>query len=125
MLPEVIVRSGRDRTVLFPLGPGIVSEFSAIDRFADLFIIGLKLGAIIAVASIGLSLIFGVTGLVNFAHGELVTLGAVVAFFFNGSVLGPQWQIIVAAIPALVLVAGFGWFQEAALWRPLRRRGPA
>ena len=97
VLPEVVVRSGRDRTVLFPLGPGIVSEFSAIDRFADLFIIGLKLGAIIAVASIGLSLIFGVTGLVNFAHGELVTLGAVVAFFFNGSVLGPQWQIIVAA----------------------------
>ena len=33
--------------------------------------------------AVGLSLIFGTTGLTNFAHGEMVTLGAVVAFYFN------------------------------------------
>ena len=41
---------------------------------------GLKLAMIIAITSIGLSLIFGTTGLSNFAHGEMVTFGAFVAF---------------------------------------------
>ena len=40
---------------------------------------GLKLAMIIAITSIGLSLIFGTTGLSNFAHGEMVTFGAFVA----------------------------------------------
>ncbi|HEX5511985.1 MAG TPA: hypothetical protein VFX41_09745, partial [Actinomycetales bacterium] len=44
---------------------------------------GLRFGLIIALAAIGLSLIFGTTGLTNFAHGELVTFGAVAAYFFN------------------------------------------
>jgi branched-chain amino acid transport system permease protein len=84
--------------------------------------IGLKLGAIIALCAIGLSLIFGVTGLVNFAHGELVTLGAMLAFLFNASGLGPGWHLLLAAVPALLLCAGFGAAQELGIWRPLRRR---
>lgn len=123
VLPDVAVREDNDRVVIFQLGPGIAVTMSSSERLGDLFIFGLKFGAIIALTSIGLSLVFGVTKLVNFAHGELITLGAVVAFFFNGSSLGPGWHIVVAAIPAILLVAGFGWAQEARLWRPLRRRG--
>ena len=48
----------------------------------------MKLGVIIAITSIGLSLIFGTTGLVNFAHGELVTLGAVIAYVFSSAAGG-------------------------------------
>ena len=44
---------------------------------------GLKLAMIIAITSIGLSLIFGTTGLSNFAHGEMVTFGAFAAFVMN------------------------------------------
>ena len=44
---------------------------------------GIRFGLIIAMCAIGLSLIFGTTGLVNFAHGEMVTFGALVAYFFN------------------------------------------
>ena len=47
---------------------------------------GIKFGLIIAITAIGLSLIYGTTGLSNFAHGELVTLGAIVAWWMNQSV---------------------------------------
>jgi len=59
---------------------------------------------------------------VNFSHGDLVTLGAVLAFFFNAASSGPRLQILLAAIPAVILAAGFGGLQELALWRPLRKR---
>ena len=110
----------RDR---FQLGPGSVSTVSSLERFVDLLVLGLKLGAIIAISAIGLSLIYGVTGLVNFSHGEMVTLGAVIAFFFHTSVAGPEWPLLIAAIPAILLGAGLGGGQELLLWRPLRRRG--
>ena len=57
---------------------------------------GLKLATIIAITSIGLSLIFGTTGLSNFAHGEMVTFGAVIAWGFNRS--WASWTLIMAAI---------------------------
>jgi neutral amino acid transport system permease protein len=122
-LPNVTVRANQHKTARFNLGPGLVTgNASTLERLLELFVIGLKLGAIIAMASIGLSLVFGVTGLVNFAHGELVTLGAVIAYFFHLSPLGPGWPLLLAAIPAILLTAAFGWLNEAALWRPLRRR---
>lgn len=122
-LPAVNVRAGQNKTARFNLGPGLVSGVSTWTRVSGLFVIGLKLGAIIALSSIGLSLIFGVTGLVNFAHGDLVTLGAVLAFWFNAAGGGPGWHILLAAVPAVLLVAGFGGLQEHRLWRPLRNRG--
>ena len=122
-LPSVNVRDGQNKTARFNLGPGLASGVSTWSRVSSLFVVGLKLGAIIALSSIGLSLIFGVTGLVNFAHGDLVTLGAVIAFWFNAAGSGPGWHILLAAIPAVLLVAGFGGLQEHWLWRPLRMKG--
>jgi branched-chain amino acid transport system permease protein len=122
VLPEVDVREGQPKFVRFALGPGVVSKVGTWDRVGGLLIIGLKFGAIIALASIGLSLVFGVTGLVNFAHGDTVTLGAVIAFFLNASPLGPEWHVLAAAVPAVLLVALFGGAQERWLWRPMRRR---
>jgi branched-chain amino acid transport system permease protein len=122
-LPAVTVRENQNKTARFNLGPGLATNAaSTLDRLLELLVIGLKLGAIIAMASIGLSLIFGVTGLVNFAHGEMVTMGAVIAYFFHLSPLGPGWPLLVAAIPATLATAAFGWFNETGLWRPLRRR---
>ena len=81
---------------------------------------GLKLAMIIAITSIGLSLIFGTTGLSNFAHGEMVTFGAFAAFVFNTDV---GWHLIPAAFAGrrrsrVLFGAGF----ERGLWRPLRHR---
>jgi branched-chain amino acid transport system permease protein len=122
-LPAVSVRANQNKTARFNLGPGLVSGVSTWTRVSSLFVVGLKFGAIIALASIGLSLVFGVTGLVNFAHGDLVTMGAVIAFWFNAASGGPGWHILLAAIPAILLVAAFGGAQEQYLWRPLRARG--
>lgn len=122
-LGNVSVREGQNKTVRFNLGPGLTSGVTSWARVASLMVIGLKLGAVIALSSIGLSLVYGVTGLVNFAHGELLTMGAVLAFLFNASSLGPEWHVLVAAIPAILLVALFGGAQEIWLWRPLRHRG--
>jgi neutral amino acid transport system permease protein len=121
-LPNVEVKIDQAKKVLFPLGEGTVSTVSTYERVGVLFIAGLKLGAIIALSAVGLSLVFGVTGLVNFAHAEMVTLGAVAAYFFHASPVGPQWPLVVAVFPAVLVGAGFGWIQERRLWRPLRVR---
>ena len=122
VLSDINVREGQAKKVIFPLGVGSVSSVSTYDRVGALFVSGLKLGAIIALCAVGLSLVYGVTGLVNFAHAEMVTLGAVTAYFFHASALGPQWPLLIASVPAVLVGAGFGWAQEEGLWRPLRAR---
>lgn len=122
LLPDVEVSSGQAKVVRFNLGPGLSGDVGRWARVWGLFLIGLKLGAIIALSSIGLSLVFGVTGLVNFAHGDLVTLGAMLAFFFSTSPVGPGWHLLIAIVPAIIISGAFGGAQEAWLWRPLRRR---
>jgi branched-chain amino acid transport system permease protein len=81
---------------------------------------GIRFGLVIALASVGLSLIYGTTGLVNFSHGELVTFGALVAFFFNVVL---DIQLLIAAALTLVVCAAAGWGQDAWFWGVLRRRG--
>ena len=71
-------------------------------------------------AAIGLSLIFGTTGLTNFAHGELVTGGAILGYVFN---VGLGLNLIPATLIAVVVGAAFGALLDRGLWRPLRRRG--
>ncbi|TDS80182.1 branched-chain amino acid ABC transporter permease [Amnibacterium kyonggiense] len=83
---------------------------------------GLIFGLLLALASIGVSLIYGTTGLNNFAHGELVTFGALMGYVFS-AVLGLPG--FVAIIAATVLGGVFGYVQDLGLWRPLRRRGVA
>jgi neutral amino acid transport system permease protein len=113
----------RDKTVIFRLGEGGGGGGSSItlERVLQLLFGGIVLSFIIALASLGLSLIFGTTGLTNFAHGELLTLGAFTALVLNTS-LGIN-IIIAAPIAVLFSAAVFGWGQNQLLWRPLRRRG--
>jgi len=122
-LPNVAVLSGQRRSVIFALGEGSTGGVAAYARLGSLLVAGLKLGATIALAAVGLSLIYAVTRLVNFAHAELVTLGAVAAYLVHATGSGPGWPLMLAAIPAVILVAGFGGLQGRYLWRPLRKRG--
>ena len=95
---------------------------SLIDRILPRVATGLIFGLLIALAAIGVSLIYGTTGLNNFAHGELVTFGGLVGYVISGQLGLPGWLGIIAAT-----VAGgvFGWLQDAGLWKPLRKRGVA
>ncbi len=121
-LNAVEVSPGQRKTVRFALGPGAAQTVTRAERISNLAVLGFRFGAIIALSSIGLSLVYGISRLVNFAHGELVTLGAVVAFLFSASGAGPGWHLLVAILPAMLVVGAFGGVLELGLWRPLRRR---
>jgi branched-chain amino acid transport system permease protein len=89
---------------------------------------GLVFSFLLAMASLGLSMIFGTTGLTNFAHGELVTFGAVVAFGIdslpgNITVAGVNITMVTAVAVAIVASTFFGWLQDKILWKPLRKKG--
>lgn len=92
-------------------------------RLISRIVAGIQFGMIIAITAVGLSLIYGTTGLVNFSHGELVTLGAIIAWFLNApSGIGLGLPLIAAGIIAALATAGAGGAIELGLWRPLRRR---
>lgn len=89
-------------------------------EIAQALVDGLRYGLLIAMAAVGLSLVYGTTRLINFAHGELVTMGAIVAWYLES---GPTRLWLVAAVlGAAVLVGAFGALLERCLWQPLRAR---
>ncbi|WP_234998744.1 branched-chain amino acid ABC transporter permease [Demequina sp. NBRC 110057] len=102
------------------------------NRVIQQLVNGLVFGLLLALASVGLSLIYGTTGLSNFAHGEQVSLGALLCFFFTTQqpvslplipvefTIG--WPLVPSAIAAVAVAAGTGWLQDRFLWSPLRRR---
>jgi len=104
----------------FFIGEGERNEVPFIDQLIARLIYGINFGLMLGLASVGVSLVFGTTGLSNFAHGEMVTFGAVAALILGVFLEVPIW----VAIPAAVLLsAGMGWSLDAGLWRPLRKRG--
>lgn len=104
----------------FQIGVEEVKGAAFTKRFQTALISGIKFGFIIALAALGLSLIFGTTGLTNFAHGELITFGALSAYTVNQRM---GTSVIVAGAVTVVVGGLFGWAQDRALWRPLRNRG--
>jgi neutral amino acid transport system permease protein len=116
---DVTVYPGSPRTVLFGLGERERNVASKWDEAAQLTVEGIRFGLVIALAAVGLSLIYGTTGLTNFAHGEIVTFGAIITWFLNVDV---GLQLIPAAILGVVLSGVFGFVNDKGLWKPLRKR---
>lgn len=86
---------------------------------------GLTFGLLLALASIGVSLIYSTTGLNNFAHGELVSFGSFVAYVFASQLAifsSKEANGWIAIVMALILGGAFGWLQDFGLWKPLRKR---
>ncbi|MDF1478362.1 branched-chain amino acid ABC transporter permease [Leifsonia sp. H3M29-4] len=113
------VGPGGRATVNFFIGEGERNVTSFADQLIQRTITGLRFGLMLALAAVGLSLVYGTTGLSNFAHGEMVTLGAVLTFALSRLA---GWPIYVAIPVAIVLCAVFGFLLDAGIWRPLRRR---
>jgi neutral amino acid transport system permease protein len=104
----------------FQIGPDTRNVETSWDRLPGLVFSGLMFGLILALASMGLSMVFGTTGLTNFAHGELVGLGTMIAYLVSV----PLGVPFLLAVPVTVLLGmAFGWAQYRGLWRPLRHRG--
>jgi neutral amino acid transport system permease protein len=104
----------------FHTGERAATGRNFFEKLAQNSLNGARLGLVIAMASVGLSLIFGTTGLTNFAHGEMVTFGALMAFYFNSTLDMTIW---VAAPISIALGGAFGLLFDAVLFGPLRRHG--
>lgn len=115
-----ISQPGQQRIVNFLLGGALTGGTSTGDQIAQSLVNGLKFGLIIGMSSIGLSLIFGTTGLINFAHGELVTFGAALAWWLNTQTI--EATLILATVIAVIGGAALGGIVELGLMRPLRKR---
>lgn len=124
----VTVRPGANQNVVFQLvaagEDGAPAEGDSggglAGRVVQLLVEGIKFGAIIAITAVGLSLVFGTTRLINFAHGEFVTFGAVAAYFLSSG--GGPLPLVVAAVLAMGLTALLAGGLELAIWRPMRRK---
>ncbi|MFN0162393.1 MAG: branched-chain amino acid ABC transporter permease [Burkholderiales bacterium] len=95
-----------------------------MDIFLQQIINGLTLGCVYAVVALGYTMVYGIIQLINFAHGEVVMIGAMVAFSvimaLAKSGLPPLVVVLIgtaAAVPACMAVA---WVMERVAYRPLR-----
>lgn len=107
-------------TTNFFLGQGERISVSMFDQVVERLFNGLNFGLLLGLAAIGASLIFGTTGLSNFAHGEMVTFGALAALTFTTTLALPVWLSFILAI---ILAGVLGYLLDLAIWRPLRKKG--
>lgn len=117
---QVSVGTTNTVNVLFPTGEGRVVTTTIWDTLFSRLIYGLNFGLLLALAAIGITLIFGTTGVNNFAHGEMLTFGGIFFYLFT-TLWG--WNILPAVLVTLLLSAAFGFAQDGALFKPLRRKG--
>ena len=101
----------------------------------ELTVYGIVLGSIIALGSVGLTLIWGITDLFNCAHGDQITLGAYIALLFStmfsrigglGSPVGPfsfGWGVLIAFVPSIVISAIVAIAIDRWVYRPMRKSG--
>jgi branched-subunit amino acid ABC-type transport system permease component len=125
---EAEINLDSDVFIAFPIGENPNSATGKVTQGLQLMVGGVVFSLLLAMAALGLSMIFGTTGLTNFAHGELITFGALVAYFVDqlpGAIRigGTDVTVAVAVVVAFLLSAVFGFLNDKALWKPLRSRG--
>lgn len=98
---------------------GALAALGGAQRTAQVTANGLVAGVYLALGAVGLALVFGVLRLVNFAHGDLLTLGAYVAILGNVALGLP---LVAATALAIAVVVAVGVGCELVLWRPMRAR---
>ena len=96
-----------------------------MDIFLQQIINGLVLGSIYALVALGYTMVYGILGLINFAHGDIVMVGALVALtvmsMLAGSGLPPAVVLLAAIGAASVVCIAIGVTVERVAYRPLRR----
>jgi branched-chain amino acid transport system permease protein len=103
------------------------SERFPLDIFLQQLVNGLTLGSVYAIVALGYTMVYGIIQLINFAHGEIVMIGAMVSLTvisaLSGAGLGlPPLAIVIAgALVAIPACMGVGYALERVAYRPLRR----
>lgn len=118
-VPQNLFTTNTKRVTFFTGDSGVAGS-SELERILQRLSDGIRLGIIIAMCSVGLSLVFGTTGLTNFAHGEMVTFGGLMAFYFNVVLEIP----ILISGPAVIVLGGcFGLLFNWGIFARLTKRG--
>ena len=118
-IPKDLFTTNTKRVTFFT-GEGASSGATETERILQRLSDGIRLGIIIAMCSVGLSLVFGTTGLTNFAHGEMVTFGGLMAFYFNVILEIP---ILISGPGVIVLGGLFGLLFNWGIFARLTKRG--
>jgi branched-chain amino acid transport system permease protein len=95
-----------------------------MDIFLQQILNGLLLGSIYALVALGYTMVYGILGLINFAHGDIVMVGALVAFSVIaalGASLPAASVVLIATAAAIVVCVGLGLVMERTAYRPLRQ----
>ena len=96
-----------------------------MEYFLQQLINGLTLGSIYGLIAIGYTMVYGIIGMINFAHGDIFMIGAFVAlisFLVLGAV-GLSWvplALLIVLIVSMLITAVYGWTVERLAYRPLR-----
>lgn len=90
-----------------------------MNELSQSLIFGMATGGVIAVAAVGLTLAYSVTGFINFAYGELLTVAAFCAYAATGAGVG----LLPASLVAVVVTAAVSVTVAAIFFEPLRSRG--
>ncbi|HEY5789645.1 MAG TPA: branched-chain amino acid ABC transporter permease LivH [Gammaproteobacteria bacterium] len=93
--------------------------------FLQQLINGVTLGMIYGLIAIGYTMVYGIIGMINFAHGEIFMIGAFISIitFLTVSLLGLGWiplALLVVLLATMLLTAVYGWALERVAYRPLR-----
>jgi len=96
-----------------------------MEYFLQQLINGLTLGAIYGLIAIGYTMVYGIIGMINFAHGEIFMIGAFVSLisFLVLGTIGLTWiplALLIVLITAMLFTSIYGWAIERIAYRPLR-----
>lgn len=96
-----------------------------MEYFVQQLINGLTLGAIYGLIAIGYTMVYGIIGMINFAHGEIYMIGAFVAVisFTVLGILGITWvpaAVLIVLVLTMIFTSVYGWIIERVAYRPLR-----
>ena len=105
-------------------GERLTMEFS-LEYFLQQLINGITLGSIYGLIAIGYTMVYGIIGMINFAHGEIYMIGAFIAMitFLALGLIGITWiplVLVVMLVVSMLFTAVYGWTLERVAYRPLR-----
>ena len=96
-----------------------------MELFLQQLINGVTLGAIYGLIAIGYTMVYGIIGMINFAHGEIYMLGAFIALIaYLGATTvggGVAFGLFAALLATMLFTSLWGWAVERVAYRPLRR----
>ncbi len=98
---------------------------NTFEYFLDQLINGVTLGSIYGLIAIGYTLVYGIIGMINFAHGEIFMIGAFVSIitFLTLGIMGITWvplALVIVLVMSMAVTSVYGWTLERVAYRPLR-----